>query len=159
MEVLVRYFHAAAGLTVCNTWLQSIKEGNFASWPGLTYQNSSKYFPITDEILNGHMVQVCQGVQSPNTKPQNKPTPQKNLSKAISLPRNTPSNEMHIQVEHINKIYTDITGRSPLRSRNGNNYIMIAYHCDYHAIISDPLKYCSDKHRLLDYGAIMQQLK
>ena len=43
VETLVRYFHAAVGFPVRNTWLKYIKAGNFASWPGLTYQNAAKY--------------------------------------------------------------------------------------------------------------------
>ena len=44
-EVIVIYFHAVTGLPVRNTWLQAIKRGNFASWPGLSYQNLAILFP------------------------------------------------------------------------------------------------------------------
>ena len=37
VETLIRYFHAAAGFPVRDTWLKEIKAGNFDSWPGLTY--------------------------------------------------------------------------------------------------------------------------
>ena len=37
VEALIRYFHAAAGFPVRDTWLKAIKSGNFDSWPGLTY--------------------------------------------------------------------------------------------------------------------------
>ena len=40
LEALVRYMHAAAGFTVKSTWLKAIKNGNFESWPGLTYKNA-----------------------------------------------------------------------------------------------------------------------
>ena len=36
---------------------------------------------------------------------------------------------------------------------------MISYHCDSNAIIASPFKYQSEKHRLLDYGAIMKRIK
>ena len=36
---------------------------------------------------------------------------------------------------------------------------MIAYHCYYNAIIADPFKSFSNKHRLVEYGSIMQRLK
>ena len=41
IEVLVRYMHAAAGFPVKSTWLKVIKNGNFESWPGLTYNNAA----------------------------------------------------------------------------------------------------------------------
>ena len=45
VEALIRYFHAAAGFPVRDTWLKAIKAGNFYSWPGITYQNATKYCP------------------------------------------------------------------------------------------------------------------
>ena len=41
VEDLIRYFHAAAGFPVRDTWLRAIKAGNFDLWPGVTYQNAT----------------------------------------------------------------------------------------------------------------------
>ena len=43
VEALIRYFHAAVGFPVRDTWLRAIKAGNFYFWPGITYQNATKY--------------------------------------------------------------------------------------------------------------------
>ena len=51
-------------LPVKSTWLKAIKNGNFDSWPGLTYNNAAKYFPHSVETLKGHMVKSSQGVRS-----------------------------------------------------------------------------------------------
>ena len=64
MEALVRYMHAVAGFPVLSTWLKAIKNGNFNSWPGLTYDNADKYCPQSIETMKGHMVQSSQGVIS-----------------------------------------------------------------------------------------------
>ena len=56
MEALVRYMHAAAGFPVRSTWLKAIKNGNFNSRPGLTYNNAAKYFPQSMVTMKGHMV-------------------------------------------------------------------------------------------------------
>ena len=61
MEALVRYMHAAAGFPVQSTWLKAIKNGDFNSWPGLTYNNAAKYFPQSIETMKVHMVQSSQG--------------------------------------------------------------------------------------------------
>ena len=66
---------------------------------------------------------------------------------------------MHIKVEHISKLFTDDTGRFPICSRSGNKYITMPYNCDSNAIIDNHFKSCSDKHRLLAYGAIMKCIK
>ena len=64
VEALVRYFHAAAGFPVRYTWLDAIKAGNYASWPGLTLNNAKKYCPSANETILGHLVQGRQGVRS-----------------------------------------------------------------------------------------------
>ena len=124
VEVLTRYFHAAAGFSVHDTWLKAIIAGNFALWQGITYQNAAKAFPITDETFKGHMVQVLQWISS------TKPNPTRTKCKQPednSLPRDTTSSqELHIKVKKIRKLYTDDTGRFPVRSQSGNEYIMIA---------------------------------
>ena len=64
MEALVRYMHAAAGFLVRSTWLKAIKNGNFNSCPGLTYNNAAKYCPQSMETIKGNMVKSSQGVRS-----------------------------------------------------------------------------------------------
>ena len=64
VEALIRYFHAAAGFPVRDTWLRAIKTGNFTSWPVLTYQNATKYCPTSKETIKGHIVQTRQHVRS-----------------------------------------------------------------------------------------------
>ena len=69
VEALVRYFHAAAGYPVKNTWLKAIKAGNYSKWPGLTLQNAMKYCPVPVSTLKGHMVQTRQNIRSTKPKP------------------------------------------------------------------------------------------
>ena len=118
VDALVRYFHAAAGFPVCDTWLKATKAGNFKSWPGLTLQNASKYCPSTIETLKGHMNQTQQHVRSTKPKTPKTPTPSPSLS--VSSQTEKPSNELHICIENISKLYTNDTGRFPVRSRAGN---------------------------------------
>ena len=181
VRALVRYFHAAAGFPVRATWLQAIKAGNYESWPGLTYNNAARYCPSADETIKGHMVQSRQGVRSTKPKeareqpepavvaesPVSSRTRSKTAPPTINLPRVEPapdlpaekSGELHIRVAHISRIYTDDTGRFPVRSRSGNQYVMIAYHCDSNAILAAPFKSRKDIHRLAAYDSIMRRLK
>ena len=48
------------------------------------------------------------------------------------------SNELHIGVHHINKIYTDDTGQLPIKARSGNQYIMVSYHSQSKSILVAP---------------------
>jgi len=148
---LVHYLHAAAGFPVKSTWLAAIKSGNYASWPGLTYANASKHCPNSDETIKGHLTQVRQGIRS--TKPKPPPQPPQ------PAPPATPSKELHIWTEPISKLFTDDMGRFPVRSRSGNQYIMLAYHCDSNAILVEPFQSRADRHRIPAYTRLMSRLQ
>ena len=113
VEELIRYFHAAAGYPVRSTWLKAIGAGNYSTWPGLTVANATNYFPSATATILGHLVQKRQGVQSTKTKlPKTSPQEQ-------ALPQ-VQSNELHIHVTPISKLYTDDTGRFTIHARRGN---------------------------------------
>ena len=130
VETLVKYSHAAAGFLVRDTWLKAIKNRNDASWPGLTYENAKKYYLSADETIKGHLLQSCQGFLStqPNMQQQ-----QHQQVPAVPI-----TNDLHITVEPISKLYTDDTGRFPTTARSGNQYIMIALHTLTNAMIIRP---------------------
>ena len=71
---------------------------------------------------------------------------------------NQKTQEIHIWDQPISKSYTDDCGRFPIRSRSGNEYIMIAYYCDYNTILQAPFVNRKDKHRIRAYNFIMQKL-
>ena len=150
VKSLIRYFHAAAGYPVRSTWLKAIGSGNYSTWPGLTLANATKYCPTATATLMGHLVQKRQGVRSSNMK-----TPA-SLQQHI-LPQ-VKSNELHVFVTPISKLYIDDTGRFPVHERSGNRYIMIAYHCNANLILVEPFSSRKDAHRLLAYNKIMQRL-
>ena len=156
-EAIVRYFHAAMEFSFKSTWMDAIKAGNFASWPGLTYQNAAKYCPSSDETLKGHMEQTHQSVLS--TKPKPPPTTQPS-SKLQAHPDSPPAlpteitNEVHIWETPISKIYLDDTGIFPVRYCSGNWYVMIVFHYDSNTTLQDPFKTKPNKHLLATYNSI-----
>ena len=64
-----------------------------------------------------------------------------------------------MQVTPISKLYTDDTGRFPIHARSGNQYIMIAYHCNANLILAEPFTSRKDKHSLLAYDKLIQKLR
>ena len=50
-------------------------------------------------------------------------------------------------------------GWLPVISRKGNQYIMVAYHCDFNAIMVVTFKTCKDKDLMAAYNTIIQRLK
>ena len=117
VAAIIKYLHACAGFPVHSTWLAAIKAGNFASWLGLTYANTSKYCPVSVETLRGHMVQSRQGTRSTKSKPAAK----------VSLPDITNqlpakhSKELFVVIKPIRMLYTDNMGRFPVCSRSSTN--------------------------------------
>jgi len=154
VEALVRYLHAAAGFPVKKTWLAAIKAGNFASWPGLTLANATKYFPQSDETVKGHLTQSRKGTRS--TQP--KPAPAAPATEPKTPLPAVRSNELHIKELPLSRLYTDDCGRFPTRSRSGNQYIMVAYHCNSNTILKAAFKTRSDRHHLEAYNSIMERL-
>ena len=76
----------------------------------LNNEASTEYKHI---ILKGNMIQLYQGI--PFTKP-NPTRIEYKQPKANSLPRDkSPSQDLHIEVEYIRKLYTDDTGRFLVR--------------------------------------------
>ena len=58
----------------------------------------------------------------------------------------------------ISKMYTYDCGRFPIRSRSGNEYIMIAYYCDLNTILQSPFSNSKNKHSIRAYNSIMKRL-
>ncbi len=50
---LVRYYHALAGFPTKPSWLKTIKNKQYASWPGLTWQAANTHYPESKETLKG----------------------------------------------------------------------------------------------------------
>jgi hypothetical protein len=110
------FYHACLGFPVKQTWLDAIKAGNCDTFNGLTYStNVARYCPNTEETILGHLSQQCQNVRS--TKPK-LPTPLAPLALLPTAPSHTdvPSNQVFIMVHPLSRLYTDDTGRFPVRA-------------------------------------------
>ncbi len=130
--------------------MDAIKASNCDTFNGLTYSNVA-HCPDSDETIMGHLAQQRQNIHS--TKPK--------VTIASPPPvavHEIPSNEVFIQVVPISKLYTDNTGRFPVKARSGNQYIMIAYHANGNLILQQAFKTRNNKHRIAAYNAIMTRL-
>ncbi len=145
---LIGFYHACLGFPAKQTWLNAIKASNCDSFDGLTNSNAARYCPDADETILGHLAQQCQNVRSNKPRPPAlNPTP---LLPAIAPKEpELPSNEVHICVVPISKLYTDDTGRFPIKARSGNQYVMIAYHANGNLILQQAFKTRSDNTALL----------
>ena len=50
-------------------------------------------------------------------------------------------------------------GKFPIKAKSGNQYLMVAYHCDLNVILVAPFKTRKVNHRLGAYKSIMAPLR
>ncbi len=150
----IKYIHAAAKFPVKETWINAIKHGNFATWPGLTTMTIRKHFPDLDKTQQGHMKKQHQGVRSMRTKidmneegtHQNKMPPKK-------------MQNVYIQIHNASEtIHTDQSGRFLAMSSKGNQYIMVLVEVDGNYINAEPMKNKSERLIINDYLALWTRL-
>ena len=167
---LIKYLHATCFSPVRSTWNQAIDLHFFKTWPGLTKELLNKYLPPSIPTTQGHMHQERQHLQSTqapkNSNPRldkikahlqrlrDKQKPGQSIEDVLkdeidadSFPSSPQPNEKTndviyavIKKEELSTAYTDLTGRFPLRSSRGNQYILVGYHYDGNCIIGTPVK-------------------
>jgi len=118
---LVGFYHACLGFPVKQMWLDAAKAGNCDSFDGLPYSNIVQNCPDSDETILGHLAQQRQNVRSTRPRAPHAPTglPSPVIKPATSV---VPSNDLFLTVVPLSKLYTDDTGRFPVRARLGNHY-------------------------------------
>jgi hypothetical protein len=52
----------------------------------------------------------------------------------------TPSNQVFVVTELLSKLFTNNTGRLPIRAHSGNQYVMIAFHANSNHILQQAFK-------------------
>ena len=69
-QTALLWYHAAAGWPEKDTFIDAIRKGNYATWPGLTAKMMSRHYPESIETKKGHMKGARQGIQSTKTTPK-----------------------------------------------------------------------------------------
>ena len=112
------------------TWLAAIKNNHYASWTGLNYQSVSKFFPESEETWKGHGRKIKSGLRSTKRAIADELDGQV-TSTTIQKKEHciyTKTYDLHDDLER--KMYTDQTGRFPVQSYRGNQYIMVLVELD-----------------------------
>jgi hypothetical protein len=167
-EQLCDYFHRAAGHPVKKTWLAAIKAGEYATWPGLTYELVSNHLYDTEETAMGHLHKRRQNIRSTKIKPvQNQPVqntvedlePELQGQFFIKKDRTERVGVHLVGMEDLNgMISTDQTGRFPVKSLKGKSYIMVLYNYDSNAILATTMKSGKAPDLVAAYNELHQQL-
>ena len=139
---LIKFYYATMGYPVISTWTQAIDKGYFRGWRGLTSDRVRRFIKPNEQCEQGHMDQRRTGIRS--TKSSHA-VPPPDIVDTMEEPEQAPQNDKTNMVfmtiaEAEGQLFTDQTGRFPVTSNRGNNYIVLFYVVDANFIKSYPIK-------------------
>jgi hypothetical protein len=130
---LVHYLHKALFIPTKSAMLQAVKDGHLITWLGLTEDAINKHLKLTPATAMGHMNQRRQNIRSTSKAPiEKQTTPDTDLGTKTHL--------VYAVVVDQGQLYTDLTGKFPVRSSKGNSYVMVCYVCDCNYVKVIPMK-------------------
>jgi hypothetical protein len=148
---LVHYLHKALFSPTKAAMLQAVKNGHLITWPGLTEDAINKHLKLTPATDMGHMNQRRQNILSTSKEPIEKQQPPYTY-----LGTNT--HLVYAVVVDQGQLYTDLTGKFPVRSSKGNSNVMLCYIYDCNNIKVVPMKSRSASEWVKSYDRIHQDL-
>jgi hypothetical protein len=136
------YYHALAGFSVNETFMDAVRAKNYATWPGLTTTLISKHFPDSKEMQKGHMKGQRKGVRSTRVKAavaiKIKPGSENSPPKLIAIKK---MNDIFVKLYKLAEtIHTNQTGTFPVTLQRGYRYIMFGIHLDANYIFCKLMK-------------------
>ena len=133
---LARYLHGTAFSPRISTFSKAIRNGNFVTWPGIEDLNFEKLIGTTTASELGHLDQERKKLQSTKDTPQE----EDNFFPA-TIEEKTYNIFCQISpAQPKEKAYSDLTGRFPHKSSQGNKYLFTMYNYDSNAISQVPIK-------------------
>jgi hypothetical protein len=135
--------------------LEAVKNGHIITWPGLTEQEINKHLTLTPVTSMGHINQCRQNIRY---------TYKKSITSDMEDEAVTPAgletktHLVYAVVVDQGHLYTDLTGKSPVRSSNGNWYVMVYYPYDCNYVKYVPMKSRSASEWIKPYNHIHKEL-
>jgi hypothetical protein len=101
--------------------LKAVKNGHLISWPGLTGHAINKHLKMMPATAMGHMNQWRRNIRSTSKDSITSDIEDETVAPA-GLGSKT--NLVYAVIIDQGQLYTDLTGRFPVRSRKGNWYVI-----------------------------------
>ena len=141
---LATYYHAMAGFPTKSEWLQGWDCGSYQSWKGLTRKMIIDFYPSeSDKTLKGHMRKKRAGLQSTKVREE----VLNEIKEEASSGDHTTNEGGMIFTKVFNlrdkvqrTIFTDQTGKFPVKSYRGYQYVMLLYDSQSNAILVEPMR-------------------
>jgi hypothetical protein len=148
---LVHYLHKALFSPTKSAMLQAVKDRHLITWPGLTEDTINNHLKLTPATAMGHMNQRRQNIRSTSKAPIEKQQPP-------DTDLGTKTHLVYAVVVDQGQLYTDLTGKFPVRSSKGNSYVMLCYIYDCNCIKVVPMKSRYASEWVQEYDSIHQEL-
>jgi hypothetical protein len=114
---LVHYLHKALFSPTKAAMSQAVKYRHLITWPGLTEEAINKHLKLTPATAMGHMNQRRQNIRSTSKAPTEKQQPP-------DTDLGTKTHLVYAVVVDQGQLYTDLTGKFPVRSSKENSLMM-----------------------------------
>ena len=137
---LIQFFHASMLSCKKSTWRKAIQNNFFTTWPGLTDKAVKNCLLETEATDQGHQDQEQKGIQS---------TKQRTNEVMCAL---MPA------INSTGRTFSDQTGKFPITSYKGNNYVFILYDYDSNSIHSRAIPDRSSKSILSAFTNVIDLL-
>ena len=136
----VEFYHAAYGSPTPSTFINAVSKG-FIHLPNITVAQVRKYTPHTFPTMAGHLDQQRQHPHQSHAHHQSHPPDHDDCSEPALPLDSTTQREGSLLVTPIsNRAFMDLTGRFPVQSKSGYNYILIVITDHHNYIHLEPMK-------------------
>jgi hypothetical protein len=135
--------------------LQAVKDGHLVTWHGLMEKAIDKHLKLTPATTMGHMNQRRQNIRCTSK------TPITSDIEEITTTTTNSGTKTHLVYAILvdqGQLYTDLTGKFPVRSSKGNWYVMVCYVFDCNYVKVFPLNSRSASEWVKAYDHIHQEL-
>jgi hypothetical protein len=158
----LQHLHASLFSPATQTWVKAIANNHFTTWPSFTVQEVSKYLPKSTATTMGHLDQQRKNLRSTKRKPK-----VATMEDTDGINDSNPASETATHTGYANlvevsdpslKSYSDLTGRFPVHSSQGNLYVLVVYLYDANAILVQPLKNRSEGEQIKAYETIVNRI-
>jgi hypothetical protein len=142
----------------------AIKNKQYTSWLGLTWQADNKYYPESKETLKGHGQKTKNGLRSMKMTRESDDNNNNENVNAMHLPRPTiKQKEAIIKIHDLSNeakclMYTDQTGKFPKKLSCGYQCIMVLIEIDSNVILMEAMKNRSTGEMIQAYQVLVERL-
>jgi hypothetical protein len=133
-----------------------VQQGHLTAWPVRTEDAINTHLKMIPETVMGHVNKKRQNICSTSKEVQ----VTSGFEDEVVTPSGT-GEKIHLVYTVVidqGQLYTDLTGRFPLRSSKGNWYVMVVYLYDFNYIKPVEMKSNSASEWLKVFGGIFQEL-